>query len=50
MKINYKPEINGLRAIFICAVILYHYNLNFFNGGIIGVNNAGTFYINKIIE
>ena len=38
MKINYRPEIDGLRAISVCAVILYHCNLNFFYGGFIGVD------------
>ena len=43
MKINYRPEINGLRAIAVIFVILYHaefsfFNETFFKGGFIGVD------------
>jgi peptidoglycan/LPS O-acetylase OafA/YrhL len=43
MKINYRPEIDGLRAIAIIAVILYHlkitiFGLPLFKGGFIGVD------------
>tara|TARA_B110000858_G_C17794915_1_gene471898 strand:- start:878 stop:2821 length:1944 start_codon:yes stop_codon:yes gene_type:complete len=43
MKINYRPEINGLRAIAVGAVILYHsqiniFGINLFVGGFIGVD------------
>ena len=43
MKINYRPEIDGLRAIAVVAVIFYHAQLSifdqkFFKGGFIGVD------------
>jgi peptidoglycan/LPS O-acetylase OafA/YrhL len=43
MKINYRPEIDGLRAVAVISVILYHaeiniFNNNFFKGGFIGVD------------
>ena len=43
MKIRYRPEIDGLRAISVIAVILYHADLTFkgipiFAGGFIGVD------------
>lgn len=43
MKLKYRPEIDGLRAIAVIAVILYHSKLIFFNnqifeGGYIGVD------------
>ena len=42
-KITYRPEIDGLRAIAVFAVIFYHseaelFDLNFFPGGFIGVD------------
>ena len=43
MKINYRPEIDGLRAFAIIAVIFYHakitlFNYEFLRGGFIGVD------------
>jgi peptidoglycan/LPS O-acetylase OafA/YrhL len=43
MKINYKPHIDGLRAIGVISVIFYHLKISFFNfdlfsGGFLGVD------------
>ena len=43
MKINYRPEIDGLRAISVVAVIIYHsqsliFPEEFLSGGFIGVD------------
>ena len=43
MKLIYRPEIDGLRAIAVAAVIIYHaqvkiFDYKFFQGGFIGVD------------
>ncbi|WP_134497440.1 acyltransferase family protein [Microvirga pakistanensis] len=38
MKINYRPEIDGLRAIAVVPVILFHAGFSWFSGGFVGVD------------
>ena len=38
MKINYRPEIDGLRALAVIPVIFYHASYPFFSGGYLGVD------------
>lgn len=36
--LHYRPEIDGLRTISILSIIFYHLEINFFNGGFVGVD------------
>ena len=43
LKLNYRPEVDGLRALAIIAVIFYHFQIFYFNnkvfqGGYLGVD------------
>ena len=35
---NYRPEIDGLRAIAVLPVILFHAHVNLFQGGFVGAD------------
>ena len=37
-KISYRPEIDGLRAVAILSVLLFHIDIDFFSGGFVGVD------------
>jgi len=37
-KFSYRPEIDGLRALAVLTVILFHFNVSGFAGGSIGVD------------
>ncbi|MFQ1047695.1 acyltransferase family protein, partial [Avibacterium paragallinarum] len=37
-KIKYRPEIDGLRAIAVISVILFHFNHHWLPGGFLGVD------------
>jgi peptidoglycan/LPS O-acetylase OafA/YrhL len=36
--LDYWPEIDGIRAIAVISVILFHFNIPYFKGGFIGVD------------
>lgn len=37
-KMNYRPEIDGLRAVAVISVILFHYDFSLISGGYVGVD------------
>ena len=36
--LNYRPEIDGLRALAVLAVLASHFGLHYFEGGYVGVD------------
>lgn len=38
LNLKYRPDIDGLRAVSVIAVVLYHYFPNYFGGGFVGVD------------
>ena len=38
LKNNYRPEIDGIRAIAVITVIIYHFNKNLIPSGFLGVD------------
>ena len=38
MSLNYRPEVDGLRAVAVLAVILFHAGIELFAGGYVGID------------
>ena len=38
MELKYRPEVDGLRAVAVCSVMLYHAGIDTFSGGYVGVD------------